>query len=99
MKPSKYLSFFSSLQENKTFSVYPNPASEDVTIAFVLIPSGVVRITIFDFMGNIVLEKQASCLSGSNTLDLNTRALQTGRYTVMLTAGEHVQVQPLMVID
>lgn len=94
--PSRHID---ATRESTNMVVFPNPASEEVTIAFETIHSGVTTITIFDFMGNLALEYQIPCLPGQNTIEINTRILQKGRYSVMLTAGTQIQVQPFMIID
>ncbi|MFI5221474.1 MAG: T9SS type A sorting domain-containing protein [Bacteroidia bacterium] len=80
-------------QTNFQLSVYPNPASEKVSVNFFLNQTTDVTIDIFDLLGSkiksIPLGKQTS---GNHQPVIETETLNNGIYFLKLNAGEFSQI-------
>jgi hypothetical protein len=70
--------------ESGTFSVYPNPANERITLRGEL-PEGNVLVTVQDALGRTVLTMNTAL---GQQADLDISALNTGVYTVRLNGGK-----------
>lgn len=73
---------------NKDFNIYPNPASESVTMNFVMDRTDVVVIEIYDMMGKLVETFSNKSAMGANQLTLDVSHLNSGVYFVNAVAGE-----------
>ncbi len=62
-------------------TVYPNPASDKVTIAFEA-KGGSYAIEVTDLQGRVVSTESFSNLTGSQSIELNTSNLKAGNYLV-----------------
>lgn len=78
-----------SIQENPSFamSVYPNPTSDDITVAHNF--SGSVQLNLIDITGKIVLNKSFQ----SNQVHLNLDQLNAGVYQLVIVDAEGNQSQ------
>lgn len=82
-------------QENTHFTVYPNPANEQVTIAY----AGVRRYTeirVMDNTGRIVKMEKIQLSNGSQFV-MNVQDLASGNYTVQLTSEDGVEHHSVVV--
>ena len=72
-------------------SVYPNPASDELTINYQLKKSAVVNINLIDLQGkqHMVLNKETNAM-GIQTESLNISHLPPGVYFLRLQAGNDV---------
>lgn len=90
---------FVSVKEDNPFvptaNVYPNPASEFVSIDFDGINDLPESIEVFDILGNKSSGLQVFKTSGS--VMINISALAAGVYTVRISAGESVIVKSFVV--
>lgn len=80
--------------ENSTvlnFSIFPNPASDNVTVTFTESVSGTVSI--IDLHGNVVASKS---ISGNNT-NISTAELASGVYVVKISSDKGVAVKQLVI--
>ena len=58
--------------------VYPNPASEHVSIEIPSAADGTLRLKVYDLMGKQVMRDEQSVHEGLNLVDVNTAALPEG---------------------
>mgnify|MGYP000008082492 FL=1 len=75
--------------------VFPNPARDEVNIAFTAAAAGEGRLRITDVLGRLVYEEQASVAPGANRLQLSLSGMPAGLYTVMLLHEGHHSSQLL----
>jgi len=69
--------------ENINMTVYPNPATDRVSISFET-DGGEHIVQIIDISGRVVLSESYTDLSGKQTVELNTSELTTGAYLVSI---------------
>ncbi len=89
-----------SIEEYNTingFSVYPNPASEFVTINVVSPVRTVANVTISNIMGQVVYSQNLNVNVGSSTSDIGLENIPSGVYVVTLQAGSYKNSQKLIV--
>jgi len=67
--------------------LYPNPAGEEVTVAFDLAAADVTDVCIYDMLGRRVSITPAQQLAGPQKININTTTMAPGTYTVMLRSG------------
>jgi hypothetical protein len=84
------------IEENNSmsFEVYPNPANEQVLVAFE--NNTAASITILDAMGRVVFA-QAINEIGSQVLPVSVAELASGSYTVQIISANQVGVKRLMI--
>ncbi len=74
-----------ALTEN-FLAVYPNPASDYLTVSFMMNRKAAIGYSVMDMTGREVLKADAGNYhSGMNVLKINTAALSVGVYSIMLT--------------
>ena len=78
-------------------SVSPNPATEQITVAFVTLTEETVRLQLLDVSGKLVLQQMVPASPGLNTVSLPVRQLPTGVYSLMLS-NERMVGTPLRVV-
>lgn len=85
--------------ENRIYSAFPNPADEQVTIAFSLAQPGKATIAVMDARGRLtsVFSETSSLPSGHHQRTLNVQDLSSGRYTVVLTTEAGRSVKSLLI--
>jgi len=64
--------------------VFPNPASDKLTVAFNLQEAKQVTIRFVDMLGRVMLESQHDGASGDNDVNLDVSALAQGNYIIMI---------------
>jgi hypothetical protein len=70
------------------FSVYPNPATDKITVAFEVPGTGKVDISVFDLQGRLVKQVDLGVRpEGRHDAILNCSSLVQGTYIVRLTMG------------
>ena len=70
--------------------VYPNPATEQVTIAFFSVSEQRVEVQVNDLTGRTVYFDQFAALEGRNLFDLEWEGLAPGIYTVVLITNDGI---------
>ncbi|MCS6917217.1 MAG: T9SS type A sorting domain-containing protein [Chitinophagales bacterium] len=72
-----------STRENKNMQLWPNPATDEITITYGnSIPSDApIRLRLFDLTGKVIFEKEMTP-SGKNATTLSLAALSQGMYIV-----------------
>ncbi|HLC83905.1 MAG TPA: PKD domain-containing protein [Bacteroidia bacterium] len=76
--------------ENNTpdflFSVYPNPANDQVTIEYQLTQSSIINIEVFDIVGNKISASTVSQTTGKHQTIINIEQLSQGAYFIKLSS-------------
>ncbi len=76
-------------EESLEMNLFPNPASDQLTISYESPNSEIVEIVLSDFSGRIIRQYQKS--GGSNQIVVDLRNVQDGYYLVqMMTGGERI---------
>ncbi len=76
-------------------SVFPNPASDMVTVSFDLNNAASAIINIVDMTGKVVASQVAS--NGTSSVSINTAALSAGVYSINFTANNSTVTKKLVV--
>nr|WP_281383929.1 Ig-like domain-containing protein [Hymenobacter citatus] len=79
------------------FSVFPNPANVQTTIAAPFEQAGSVTISIFNLQGQEMTHYVQSVVKGSNYLPLSTANLPIGNYVLRVTGAGHNYTKRLVV--
>jgi|GEM_PF-4548064 len=80
----------------KTFTVYPNPASDVVNISYSLQKSSTVTILVKDLIANTVLTVPAQKQTvGEHTVTLSLNSIKQGIYIIELSTDEETLTQKL----
>ena len=83
-----YLSVEDNVIESSNVSLYPNPASNNATIAYSLNEGSDVAVEIRDMAGKLVYSAEVSNVAaGSHTMAISTSAMAEGMYTYTLVAN------------
>lgn len=93
-----YSGFIAGINETDLsidFSLYPNPANNNVIINYQTIGNKEVHLKIFDLSGNTVLENTIS--SGPTTYQLGTDNWNTGFYFVEMRSGNRASCKKLLI--
>lgn len=77
------------------FSIYPNPAQEELHIQSKLIQEEKVQIEILDFLGNTLVNEAKA--SSNNTQSLDISSLAPGIYFIVLRYGSHTKTKKLII--
>jgi len=77
---------------SKIFSIWPNPASDNVTISLAGMEND-YAVNVFDSQGRLVVNK---ILTSQDTV-LDTSGLSTGIYMVSISDGERTEVKKLII--
>lgn len=76
---------------NASISIYPNPASEELTINFYAATTGLFNFRIFSATGSQLIEFSANMQQGENALTRNISFLNSGLYLLSVESGEGAQ--------
>ena len=82
---------------NLITAVYPNPAKDQVNINLNMEQSENVEVSVFNTVGQVVLNENFGSMNGVNTLTLNLGDLTTGIYFVKIVVGDKVYTKPLQI--
>jgi hypothetical protein len=74
------------------FSVFPNPVSSDLIISTSSFGPGLISITIYDMVGQIVLQSNFN----DTTVLLNVEAFQAGTYLVVMVKNDSICVERII---
>jgi len=75
------------------FSVYPNPATTEATIAINLKKESSVTLKVTDATGKEIANRDYGSINGSSTVALNTSTLDAGVYFVQLTVNNETLIK------
>ena len=90
LKTSMILSTFS--EENSLFKLYPNPASEKLTISFAEPTSG--NISFIDLLGKSIFEQN---LLKQKSVEINVSAFKKGYYLVLVKTNQELYTQKIII--
>ena len=79
------------------FSVYPNPATEKMTVQLTLKQSEKATMEILNTLGEVVLSQSADLTAGQSNVDFNIKTLASGSYFIAVSTAEGKIVKPFMV--
>jgi hypothetical protein len=77
--------------------VYPNPANTNTTISFSLNNEADVLINVTDLSGKVVYTNALGTLNGTQSVNVNTDALNSGVYMVNVSVDGSVSTQKLVI--
>jgi hypothetical protein len=87
----------SELAGGATFSMYPNPANESITLNVSLENNTSVALDITNMVGAKVYAEQVKLNAGVNTKTINLQSLPNGIYTVSIVSGDVITTQRLVI--
>lgn len=71
------------------FSIFPNPAKESAVINLNSAKAMQSSLSVYNALGEVVLQKDLSLLEGKNKIELNTEILKSGIYFVSIANGSN----------
>lgn len=82
-----------------SIALYPNPASEQVTLRITTQNAGVINASVYDITGKLVLSpvQNQTLVNGENSFNLSTSELQNGVYFVTLSSAKGKETVKLIV--
>lgn len=87
VQPGESPTGFSEQDAPQVIELWPNPATDQVSISMTATTSGNVELTVLDVDGRSVLTDRSALSVGENNLVLNTKALRSGLYVVRISAA------------
>jgi hypothetical protein len=81
----------------KGINVFPNPASETVSLEFNSKNGGAYSIKLLNIYGQYVRSKEATAVAGDNTYQFPLNGIPGGIYTVVIRNGDGVYTSKLVV--
>lgn len=89
-----------NMQGEDTYTLYPNPAKENVTLDWSTSKEVSVNINIYDVAGKLVQVQVYDAFAGLNTIKMNVSALAPGSYSLRLMDqnGSFLFTEKLVVI-
>ncbi len=85
----------SNIQESTSLKVYPNPSNGNFNISFNTLPATVYEISIYNVLGQVVLNKTIQNTSGEMIYPVNLSAFGKGVYSVVLKYGQNQSVEKI----
>ena len=82
---------------NNGLKVFPNPANASTTVAVEVANASEVVITIADLAGKVVYTNNLGTVKGTQKVNVNTEALNSGVYMVNVSVNGAVSTQKLVV--
>ncbi|REJ80150.1 MAG: T9SS C-terminal target domain-containing protein [Bacteroidetes bacterium] len=79
--------------EDKLFSVFPNPVRTSLEAKFYMSQSDYVNINVFDISGRIVHLEKLFLPEGNNNIEINTSSLAAGIYNLQIQNSSFRMVQ------
>ena len=89
---------FEIITSENSIVVFPNPAHDEMNIAFQSVVAGVYTLKVINITGQVVLSETKNAVEGNNNYVFNSKNLAAGLYTVILQSGE-TRMQTRMVKD
>jgi hypothetical protein len=74
----------------QSIHIYPNPASNQITIEFNLISNKNTSIEVKNILGQTVQKTENHCLKGQNAIKIQFNSLPAGVYFIQLTYGNKI---------
>ena len=73
-------------------NIYPNPASNNLTLELNTLKSGNISLIVSDVLGNMVLSNNMTLTSGNNRLNINTTDLTPGSYSLQCVLSDGTRI-------
>ncbi len=85
-------------EENFSFNVFPNPASDQISVTFAMAEDSPVKVRIIGMDGKVVSEKNTNdSKKGNQQLVISTTSLQSGLYLLVLETNQITSKQKLLI--
>jgi hypothetical protein len=78
-------------------AIFPNPASNRITVSYNSASAGPVSINIMDLNGRTVAKHNVAATTGNNSIDINTANLAKGVYAVSISDEHNTQIKKLVI--
>jgi len=85
------------VENTYALSVYPNPATTNATVSFSLNNEASVNINVTDLSGKVVYTNALGTVNGTQSVNVNTDALNSGVYMVNVSVDGNVSTQKLVI--
>ncbi len=82
---------------NAGFGMYPNPATEQLTLEVPMESEADVQVAILDVAGKVTLQQHRTLAKGDNQMTLDVSRLPNGIYFVQVRNGEQLHTRKLTV--
>lgn len=86
----------STLLENRSIQIYPNPVVDEFTLTYQLTNKGSIQIDIVDLQGKVVFTKTVSQTEGIDQLKINVSKLPKGLYLCRLINGLSIETKKIL---
>src|SRR5262249_44645485 len=77
-----------STSDQEALTIYPNPASKELTVNFSNGVEGKVMIRLYDVSGKLMLAMETSAIAGMNQQKLDLNLFPAGLYTLQITMAD-----------
>ena len=84
------------VQSSLTYAVFPNPAKNQVVVAFTSENRGSTDVNIYNMNGQLVWNAQKPLKAGENSYKIDIDALDPGMYMLKLNTGEQAGMKLLV---
>ncbi len=84
-------------ESSNEFSIFPNPATDELTIKFNATILEKVEILISDINGKILFNETRDFSQNENTVKLNTSGIANGIYLIQFNANDKTEAQKLII--
>ena len=81
----------------KKLNIFPNPASDEVTIEYNALHAGEYNIILTDVMGRKVVAEQHTAVTGKNINTINLTGIAPGIYNASLIDGNNIYAEKVIV--
>ncbi len=88
--------FLPSLKDEFDFTIFPNPASSDLTVSFLLKRDTAVEIKLYNALGQVETTTTKTFLSGKNEFQISTSGLTEGIYYIKFFVEGSVVVRKMV---
>lgn len=83
--------------ENAGFGMYPNPATDQLTLEVAMEADNDVQVAVTDASGRVAISEHRKLTKGDNKMQLDLNQLSNGIYFVQVRNGEAVNTRKLVV--
>lgn len=80
--------YFKDLSNNESFTIFPNPATENINLAFKNKLDGAITIEIYNQLGQLLLVDRKNSIMPNSSISIKTSGLADGLYFVNVKTRE-----------